>query len=33
MEAIDYPYDLCREFAKLHQLVRVVVSEVSNPNL
>jgi putative hemolysin len=33
MEAIDYPYDLCREFAKPHQLVHAEVSEVSIPNL
>jgi hypothetical protein len=33
MEAIDYPYDLCQEFAKPHQQVRVEVSEVSIPNL
>jgi hypothetical protein len=32
-EAIDYPYDLCQEFAKLHRLVRVEVSEVSILNL
>ena len=32
-EAIDYPCDLYREFAKLRQLVRVEVSEVSIPNL
>jgi hypothetical protein len=30
MAAIEYPYDQCREFAKLRQLVRAEVSEVSN---
>jgi hypothetical protein len=33
MAASDYQYDLCREFAMLHQLVHVEVSEVSIPNL
>jgi hypothetical protein len=33
MEANEYPYDQCREFAKLRQLVRVEVSEVSIPTL
>jgi hypothetical protein len=32
-EANDYLYGLCQEFAKLHQLVRAEVSEVSIPNL
>jgi hypothetical protein len=30
---IDYRFDLCPEFAKPRQLVRVAVSEVSNLNL
>jgi hypothetical protein len=30
--AIDYQCVQCREFAMLHQLVRVAVSEVSSPN-
>jgi hypothetical protein len=31
MEANEYRFDRCREFAKQHQLVRVEVSEVSIP--
>jgi hypothetical protein len=33
MEANKYLCDLCQEFAKLRQLVRVEVSEVSIPTL